>query len=433
MRLRAFLVVVPAAALLLGLGAVAGLPERHPGTATFVDRPPVSTGLAASIDAYQERLRTVPGDWTTWAALGEAYLEQSRTGADPAYYPKAEGALRKSLEVRPAGNEPALAGLGALANARHDFAGAKRHAQQALVVNPYSATAYGVLADAETQLGHPAEATAAVQRMLDLKPGLSSYTRGSYDLEQHGRRTEAIALMERALEAATEPADVAFCHQHLAGLAWAAGDTATAARHVALGLAAAETTAGAAAGLWQLKARLAAAAGDLETALADLDKVVARTPTVDVLLEQAGLLRLAGRDPAPALRLARAAHQLFTANGGTDDLGAAALALAADRPGEAVDLATNEWHRRQFADVADVLSWSLLRAGRAAEAMPYARRAGALGRVDATLAYHHGMIALANGDRATARGQLRLALSLNPRFSPVDAPIAGRTLASLEP
>ncbi|UWP86058.1 hypothetical protein Dfulv_18170 [Dactylosporangium fulvum] len=441
MRLHAFLVVVPAAALLLGLGAVAGLPERSPGTATFVDRPPATTRLVASIDAYRERLRTVPGDWTTWAALGEAYLEQSRIGADPAYYPKAEGALRKSLEVRPSGNEPALTGLGALANARHDFAGAKRHAQQALVVNPYSATAYGVLADAETQLGHPAEATAAVQRMLDLKPGLSSYTRGSYDLEQHGRRTEAIALMERALETATEPADVAFCHQHLAGLAWAAGDTTTTARHVALGLATsdgtaeatAEVTAGATAGLWQLKARLDAAVGDLEAALADLEKVVARTPTVDVLLEQAGLLRLAGRDPAPALRLAQAAHQLFTANGGTDDLGAAALALATDRPAEAVDLAMNEWHRRQFADVADLLSWSLLQAGRPAEAMPFVRQAGALGRVDAALAYHHGMIALANGDRATARIQLQLALSLNPKFSPVDAPIAERALASLEP
>jgi hypothetical protein len=42
------------------------------------------------------------------------------------------------------------------------------------------------------------------------------------------------------------------------------------------------------------------------------------------------------------------------------------------------------------------------------------------------------MIALGTGDRVTAKLQLQLALSLNPHFSPIDAPLATRTLASLE-
>ena len=131
--------------------------------------------------------------------------------------------------------------------------------------------------------------------MLDLRPGLPAYARASYDLEQHGQRTEAAALMQRALDSATEPADVAFCHQHLASLAWAAGDLATATRHVSLGLAADAGTVG----LWQLKAKLDTAAGDLTAALDDLAKVVARTPTVDALLDQARLLQVAGKDPGP--------------------------------------------------------------------------------------------------------------------------------------
>jgi tetratricopeptide (TPR) repeat protein len=264
--------------------------------------------------------------------------------------------------------------------------------------------------------------------MLDLRPGLASYTRGSYDLEQHGKRTEAAALMQRALDSATEAADIAFCHQHLAGLAWAAGDLGTAAKHVSLGLAADAT----AVGLWQVQAKLDTAAGDLTAALAALAKVVARTPTVDALLDQALLLRLAGKDPAPALELARAAHQLFTVNGGTDDLGAAALALATGDATGAARLALAEWDRRQFAEVADMVAWTLLSAGDPVEALPFARHANALGRVDATLAYHYGMVAHATGDRTTARLQLRLALALNPEFSPVDAPIAVRTLAALE-
>nr|BFE72957.1 hypothetical protein GCM10020092_062580 [Actinoplanes digitatis] len=43
-----------------------------------------------------------------------------------------------------------------------------------------------MLADAHTQLGDAAAATAAVQRMLDLRPGLAAYARASYDLEQRG-------------------------------------------------------------------------------------------------------------------------------------------------------------------------------------------------------------------------------------------------------
>ncbi|WP_432825352.1 tetratricopeptide repeat protein [Dactylosporangium sp. CA-092794] len=430
MRVRMILTVVLAAALLFGLGAVAG---RTGGTPAAVWKESAETArpaakLPAAIAAYQERLRKVPGDWTTWAALGSAYLDQARVGADPSYYPKAEGALQQSLQVRP-GNPGALAGLGALANARHDFAGARTYAQQALAADPYSDTAYGVLADAETQLGHPAEATDAVQHMLDLRPGLASYTRASYDLEQHGRRTEAIALMRQALAAATEPADIAFCHQHLAALAWAAGDLATAAGEVGLGLAADDTVAG----LWQLRSRLDAADGRLDAALADLDKVVSRTPTVDALIEQARMLTAAGRDPGPALRLAEAAHQLFVANGGTDDLGGSALALASGKVEDAVRLAEQEWGRRQFAEVADAVAWSLNAAGRPAEALPFIQRAEALGQLDPMVAYHHGMIALATGDRVTAKLQLQLALSLNPHFSPIDAPAAQRTLTTLEP
>ncbi|MFF5228516.1 hypothetical protein [Dactylosporangium sp. NPDC000521] len=428
MRVRMVLGVVLAATLLLGLGALVGLRAAGPTVSFVPDRPQATSRLAAAIAAHQERLRRVPGDWTTWAALGEAYLEQARVGADPAYYPKADGALRKSLEVRPDGNAAALTGLGALANARHDFAGARELAGQALAINAWSDTAYGVLADAETQLGHPDAATAAVQRMLDLRPGLGSYARGSYDLEQHGKRTEAVALMRLALSTATEPADVAFCHQHLAALAWAAGDLTTAARHVSLGLAA---DAGAV-GLWQVKAKLDAAAGDLTAALDDLAKVVARTPTVDALLDQARLLRAAGRDPGPALALARAAHDLFTANGGTDNLGAASLALATGDAVAAAKLAIAEWDRREFGEVADMVAWTLMSAGDPAAALPFARRANALGQVDAALAYRYGMVAFHAGDRETARVQLRLALALNPHFSPVDAPIAVRTLATLE-
>ncbi len=158
---RVAAVVSTAAALLLA-GSVLITPSQ-PST---VDTPPAPTAL----DRLQQRLREVPGDWTAWAALGLSYVERARITADPAYYPKAEGALRESLRLH--ASDLATTGLGALANARHDFAQAAALAQEALAANPFSAQAYGVLADALTQLGQPAAATQAVQRMLDLDPGL---------------------------------------------------------------------------------------------------------------------------------------------------------------------------------------------------------------------------------------------------------------------
>ncbi|GID92992.1 hypothetical protein Adi01nite_24040 [Amorphoplanes digitatis] len=415
---------------LLATGAVFGLREQ-PAPAPAAAPARVHTDrLADSIARAQDRLRTLPRDHETWAALGLAYVEQARITADPGLYPKAEGALRRSLAVRGKDNPAALAGLGALANARHDFAAARTFATDALRDNPYDASAYGVLADAHTQLGDAAAATAAVQRMLDLRPGLAAYARASYDLEQRGRLTEARDLMRRALYAAVDPADIAFCRAQLGDLALFSGD---------LPGATAEYTAGLAADpgyqpLLRGRARVAAAAGDPAAALADAAAVAARTPTPDTLMEYAELLRLAGRtaEAGRQLTLAGAAHRIFVANGGRDDLTAALLALAAGDADAAVTAARAEWKRRPFAEVADVLGRALHAAGRDAEALPYARRAAELGPRNASYAYHLAIVSLSAGDRAKARAELVRVRDLNPYFSPADGPTAARALSALE-
>ncbi|RSM59788.1 hypothetical protein DMB66_26415 [Actinoplanes sp. ATCC 53533] len=291
--LRAVAVGSLAAVALLAVGAVFGLRETPaPAPAPAAVRAPADR-LAESISRAQDRLRELPRDHETWAALGLAYVERARVTADPSLYPKAEGALRRSLKVRAAGNPVALVGLGALANARHEFAAARTFATDALRGNPYNADAYGVLADAHTQLGDAPAATAAIQRMLDLRPGLAAYARASYDLEQHGRLTEATELMRRALDAAVDPADVAFCRNQLGELAWFAGDLRGAATEYAAGIAADPSYQP----LLRGRARVAAASGRIDAAIADAATVAARTPTPDTLMEYAELLRLDGRAP----------------------------------------------------------------------------------------------------------------------------------------
>ncbi len=423
--------VTVAAGTMLAVGGVVGLRDAAtPERAGTVMVPASADPFAATVARARDRLRQLPGDYRTWAELGVAYVEQARVTGDPSRYPLAEAALRRSLKVRPADNPDASVGLGALANARHDFAAARAFARDAVRVNPYDADAYAVLADAETQLGNAAAATAAVQRMLDLRPGLAAYARASYDLEQRGRLAEATDLMRRALAAAVDPADIAFCRTQLGDLARFGGDLTTAAAEYAAGLAADPSYQP----LQRGRARVAAARGNLGAALTDAAAVAARTPTPDTLMEYAGLLRVAGRtaEADRQLALADAAHRVFVANGGRDDLTAAQLALARGDARAAVAAAAAEWRRRPFAEVADVLAQALHAAGRDREALPHARKAVALGPRNAGYAYHLALVALALGDRGTARAQLSRVRDLNPFFSPVEGPTAARALAALE-
>ncbi|BBH68608.1 hypothetical protein ACTI_52930 [Actinoplanes sp. OR16] len=424
---RLGLAVALAAALLLAGGLLA-IPDRAPRTDPVMAVRPPADLLADRIARAQQRLRDVPGDWPGWAALGGAYLEQARITADPGLYAKAQRAAERSLKLRRAGNSAALVVLGALANARHDFGEARDTARAALAVNGHDADAYGVLADALTQLGDASAATIAVQRMLDLRPGLAAYARASYDLELRGELTEATGLMRRALDNAADPHDIAFCHVQLGDLAFGRGDLDGAQASYRAALAADPAAIAARHGL----ARVTAARGDFSAALADYAELTVRLPQTSTLLEYADLLRAAGRtaEADRQLKLAAAAQRLFTASGGMDGLVAAVLALAEGRTGDAVTAARAEWSRRQHPDVADTLGWALHAAGRDAEAVTYAERAVADGGRTATYAYHLGMIRLGLGDRDAARAQLTFAMTANPYFSPVEAPIARRALLS---
>src|SRR5262249_41817866 len=162
--------------------------------------------------------------------------------------------------------------------------------------------------------------------------------------------------------------------------------------------AAAQYTAGLAADpsylpLAEGRAKVTAARGDIAAALAEYADLTARYPSPAYLIEYAQLLRAAGRgtDADAQLDLAAAAQKLRTANGGTDDLGVAALDLARGRPADAVAAAGREWSRRHFADVADTLGWALHLTGDDRRALGYARAARAVGSVSPRYAYHLGV------------------------------------------
>ncbi|MDH2430056.1 hypothetical protein [Sphaerisporangium sp. TRM90804] len=371
----------------------------------------LSSDPSRSAKALQARLRRLPKDHLAWASLGTAYVEQARITADPSYYAKAGEALERAARLAPA--DPAvLTGRAALAAGRHEFAEAVRLARLAVSANPHGAAAYGVLADAHTQLGDLRRAGNAVRRMVELRPGVASFTRASYDAELRGDHAEAVRMLEAALGDAFTADDVAHCRYRLGELALRSGDLQGAGRRYAEALASSPGYLPALAG----QARVAAFDGRLGQAVDGYAAVVARLPLAQYVVEYGEVLVKLGRDPGPQWSLLAAQKSLMAAAGVRDDLTWAEFEADHGSPAEAVRHAEAEYARNPNAVAADALAWALHKAGESRRALGHAREATASGWRNALFLHHRAAIEKALG-RDPARSSA-LAERYNPRFDP---------------
>lgn len=419
--------VVAAVALALALtgGAVVAGDEDGP------DRPPPSVAVAPGalrggdldrgVEALQSHLRSQPEDFAGWATLGTAYVEQARTRGDPTRYREAERALGRSLELRPR-NDAGLAGRAALAAARHDFAGALRHAEAALTVNPYSEGALASRIDALVELGRYKDAARAADEADARRPGVPVFTRYAYVRELRGDVAGARRALSRAVGGRSSGGDAAYVATALGQLAWRQGDYGEALKQCGRALRADASYLPA----LECRARAWAGQGDTGRAIRALREVVARAPLPGPLVALGELYEARG-DGAKAREqyaLVSAWVSLARANGVNADLDAA-VALTdhgnRDERKAALRAARAEWGRRHTVHTADALAWALHVNGRSDEALPYARRATATGFHEASFLYHRGAIEGAAGDAAAARRWISAALKLNPGFSPTGA------------
>jgi len=384
--------------------------------------------LDGIVAALQERLRDEPADAGSWATLGLAYVEQARLTGDPTYYPKAAGALTRSLREQPDDNALALAGRAALAAARHDFDAALVSAQAALRINPYELGALAIRADALTELGRYGAARQALDQADQRRPGLQVFARYSYARELQGRTGEAGALLERALSSASVPADRAYLLALLADLDRAAGRLAAAGARLDEALRADPDNLAALAS----RARLAVACGDLVDAERRWRDLVRRTPLPEYVLALGELLETTGR-PAQARRqydVLEATATLARGSGVNTDLETARYEADHGSGQRALRAARAAWTDTPSIWAADAYAWALHTVGRDAAALRLARDATRLGTRDALLWIHRGSIEAAL-DRPVAATHLRQGLAYDPGLSPWQARQARGVLAEV--
>lgn len=399
---------------------------RGPGSPTApTSRAGAGEGSENALRVARRAVDEAPEDPVAWSELARAEMERARTTLDSGRLEAAGKALRRSRTLKRTGNYPATAGMGQLANARHEFSEGRKWGLRSTRMAPDRAEGYGVLADAEIQLGHYSAARAAVQRMLDLKPTTAAYGRAAYDLETHGRNRDAAVALERAAESAQTPDETAFAESRLGELAWSQGELKRAARHFERAVAAVPDHPHSVAG----RARLQAVRGHPAKALRTYEQLIERTPLPQFLLEAAEL-RLArpGARGQGALAGLKAQARMQRATGGPVDPHLALYEADHGNPATAVAQLRREWKHSRSVIVADALGWALHRAGHDAEALEYARTAGRTGWKNALFHYHRGVIEHRLGHDTASHRHLRQALKLNPHFSPYHAPRAARLL-----
>ncbi len=421
--------VLLAVATLTGVTGHAAPPP--PAPLTSVDAPLASNADATQTIVYlQARLKRFPTDHDAWASLGATYVAQARITADPAYYPKADGAFAASLKAEPEGNALALTGLASLAAARHDFAGAEKLARKSQGINSYGAVNQGVLSDSLIEQGRYNEAEVELQRMLDLKPGVPSLTRASYYFELRGNLTAAKQVLARAAAIAYSPSDAAYALYYLGELAFNQGDFTSAGKQYSAGLERDPAYLPLLAG----RAKDEAAQGKTAAAVRDYATVVARLPQPSYVIEYGDLLTSIGRtaDARNQYLIVDAEEKLFTAAGVNVDLELALFDADHGRAAQSLTAARDEWRKRKSIQVEDGYAWALHVNGQNTEALVHAKKAASTGMSNALFAYHRGMIEKALGHRTQAIAALRRALRINPAFSTLLAPKARTALTTLQ-
>lgn len=407
-------------------------PVSRAMTATTAGSPASLSDLTALIGDRQAWVGTHPSDARSWAVLGSAYVEWGRRAADPAYYTRAEQALKRSLNVQPGdrGNEAAWVGLASLANARHDFVTAKKWGETVRARQPKQWAVYPELIDAYNGLGDQKSAITAVEKYTALRAGVPALGRTAQMYRDRGWREDALATAQDAANRAKSPAEKAACLSRLGDLAWERGEPQEAVAQYGAALRTDRAHHASLAG----RARALAALGRTDEAQRDYQAALAKSPRPEYLLELGELYESLGLDGDSVNQYSRLRTSLTRARAqGVDEallLGRFEAAHGdADAAAEQLRAEWDLGHRS--AAVADALGWALHRAGDPDAALEYARKAVDTGGRNASYAYHLGMIQGALRDFGPARRNLEEALRTNPKFSPLDAPRAQEALDTM--
>lgn len=388
---------------------------------------------AAAVDGELEKARRyvekMPDSPKGYVDLAAVYIKRARENGDFGLNAKAETAVDKALALAP--DDFAARRLKASLHLTfHRFPEAREMGRRLAAEYPDDAFAYGVLADANAELGDYEAAVAAAQQMVDRRPNMASYARVAHLRALYGDTAGAVEMYKTAARTA-DPADreaQSWCLVQLGDVLWRSGRYAEAEKvyREALGILPNYHLALAGAG------RARAAEGDFDGALRLLNAANERVPDAETAALIGDLHTKKGEKETAAqfYRLVEVIEGR-SADGGDRRRVALLWADRGERLEEALSIARRVAESRRDIYTMDALAWTLYKNGQFIEAKRAARESLRLGTRDARLLFHAGMIEKSLNNRAEAKRLLQSALELNPQFDLIQTEIARQALDAL--
>jgi tetratricopeptide (TPR) repeat protein len=367
-----------------------------------------------SIADARKSISGTPQQYQGYNALAAALVRLAQETSDASFYAQAEAAIKNSLQLAPDNFETEKI-LVSIHLGEHDFPAALNAAQALNKRVPDDVMVYGLLTDANMELGNYKDAEAAAQWMLNLRPGnLPALTRAAKLRELFGDAEGAYELMELALQS-TSPADA----EERASLLTQMG-------HLRLASGSADAAEKLLQEATSLIPNYPAALGDLAkiriagkqfaVAVALLEKRYQAVPRAENLYDLAEALQLAGRHDEAKQAFADFERRSLAESSSKDNSNRQLVFYYADKvqvPVKALEVAKQEFQWRHDVFTIDAYAWALHVNGQEAEARKQIETALAVGIRDASLFRHAGEIASKMGDTSAAEGYLKQSADLN--------------------
>ena len=157
--------------------------------------------LYKQAEAHLDKLRATPADTKSKLALAALFIEESRAFGNHAYYDEAAlHYVNDVLQTEPKNFEASVL-KSVLLLSQHRFEEARAEAEKTKQLNPYNAYVYGILTDANVELGNYTVAIENADKMVSIRPDIRSYSRVAYLREIYGDYQGAIEAMKMAVSA----------------------------------------------------------------------------------------------------------------------------------------------------------------------------------------------------------------------------------------
>jgi tetratricopeptide (TPR) repeat protein len=385
-----------------------------------------------------QKIKRDPSDLKSLNTLTAIYLQEARSSGNFTYYDKAGMTCVNAVLKKDPKNFEALTYKATIHLSQHHFTEGLQVGTRIQQMYPYSAFVYGILVDANVELGNYRAAIENADKMVSIRPDIRSYSRISYLREIYGDIDGAIDAMKLAVDAGSPGTEsTEWARVQLGKLYEQLGQMKYAEMHYTIALQNRPNYPYALAGM----ARIAAASKDYVRAISLYRRADSLSNDYSFREALVEVYKAAGNQQSSHAVAQEIIRQMETAAGAMAkgdssghyaDKEMAYAYLAIGNYDKALGHALLEYNRRpNNIDANETVAWVYYKKGDFEKAASYIKKSLQTNCKNPTLLCHAGLIYAKSGDKIYTKDYLQHALMNNPNLSPELRMESEKTMQSL--